>query len=513
MSISKFLKDLREGKEPKVRYNVIVNGEWVTSCDSEEQAWDIAIGYQNDDSGYYGLYPNAYVEKEYLDDEDDELDESQAQEIGQAYKRLSDKYGVDFDELVYGKGGFMDSLYPTNPDYVYFPDFNGDVIFSEKHWNELVDWALKNKNVKLQRWGEDDNAETYGDELINDWEQRHPWNDDIDENLQESKLNEAPDQYGVLTDDEIEAQERAEFEKRLAQRKALAQQQRDSNTKAEQERQVRQKAIEDAKARGQELYDKCRDAMNFEDWFDILVPSEGKADTVAGEIYRAIARIVYRDFNDGDKFYEGYGRETCGSSAVYLVRTINDDKINKMLYNLAEDNVSDERYTEVLEDIEFAIEQYLLEHPELFGEYNEEDSRDEKQFDVDDEFNEPKDYEYQIYLGDYYWEAPDGEDIYLKDYLDNETITIDKVTDAFENFWFGDSVDFTIDLPWSHYDDTFTVQDMNKESYETVKEYADDEHLFDELIEELYNEYGDPNAEDEDEYDPDSDSFEVDEEE
>lgn len=34
------------------------------------------------------------------------------------------------------------------------------------------------------------------------------------------KLTEAPDDLGFLTDDEIEEQERQEFEKRLAQRKA-----------------------------------------------------------------------------------------------------------------------------------------------------------------------------------------------------------------------------------------------------------------------------------------------------
>ena len=76
--------------------------------------------------------------------------DSQAQEIGEEYRRLSEKYGVDMDELVYGKDGFMNSCYPHNPDYVYFPDFNGDVIFSEKHWNELVDWAKKNKGIDLE---------------------------------------------------------------------------------------------------------------------------------------------------------------------------------------------------------------------------------------------------------------------------------------------------------------------------------------------------------------------------
>lgn len=75
--------------------------------------------------------------------------DSQAQEIGEEYRRLSEKYGVDMNDLVYGENGFMKSCYPDNPNYVYFPDFNGDVIFSKKHWDELVDWAKKNKGIDL----------------------------------------------------------------------------------------------------------------------------------------------------------------------------------------------------------------------------------------------------------------------------------------------------------------------------------------------------------------------------
>ena len=486
MKIGQFFKELKEGKEPKVKYNVIVNGEWVASCDNEEQAWDIAIGYQNDDSGYYGQFPNAYVEPEYVDEE---LTESQSQEIGQAYRDLSNKYGIDFNDLVYGKDGFMKSMYPDNPNYVYFPDFNGDVIFSKKHWDELVDWAEKNKGIKLQKWGEVSDADTYGDELINDFETRHNWDEGFDETLKESRLVEAPDELGFETDDEIEAQMKAEMEKRKAERDAKKQAELDRQAKE----QAKQKAIEDAKANGQELYDKCAETDDFDDWFDYLVPREGAAPTVAGEIYRALARIIYRDFNDGDKFYEGYGRETCGSSATYLVQTINDEGIVGMFYDLAEDGVDDETYTNRLTDIKNEIHQYLLDHPELFGQLNEVDSRDDKQFDVDDEFEEPKGYEYQIYLGDYYWRDPYGEEIYLKDYIDNGIIDIWKVQEAFEDFYFGDRTSFHIDRPWSHYDDTISISEMNKDSYESIKEAAEDEHLFDDLIEELYNKYGDPN--------------------
>lgn len=60
------------------------------------------------------------------------LEESQSQEISNEYSRLSKKYGIDFEDLVYGEGGFMQTKYPGG-----FPDFDGDVIYSEKYFNEL----------------------------------------------------------------------------------------------------------------------------------------------------------------------------------------------------------------------------------------------------------------------------------------------------------------------------------------------------------------------------------------
>ena len=42
--------------------------------------------------------------------------------------------------------------------------------------------------------------------------------------------------------------------------------------------------------------------------FEELVPGEGKAETVAGEIVRAVEHIAYRYDNDGDRIGIGYGR-------------------------------------------------------------------------------------------------------------------------------------------------------------------------------------------------------------
>ena len=49
-----------------------------------------------------------------------------------------------------------------------------------------------------------------------------------------------------------------------------------------------------------------------------LVPDMGKADTLEGETLRAINRIIYRFYNDGDLWFEGYGCETAGPAVSYL---------------------------------------------------------------------------------------------------------------------------------------------------------------------------------------------------
>ena len=84
----------------------------------------------------------------YLDDidnfEEENLNESQSQEIGKYYDDFSKKYNIDLNELVYGEDGFMNSCYPDG-----FPDFAGDVIYSEKYWNEFEKWLKDTKGIEL----------------------------------------------------------------------------------------------------------------------------------------------------------------------------------------------------------------------------------------------------------------------------------------------------------------------------------------------------------------------------
>ena len=63
-------------------------------------------------------------------------------------------------------------------------------------------------------------------------------------------------------------------------------------------------------------------------YFKQLIPGSGKCDTVEGEMLRAINKIIYRYYNDGDYFFEGYGCETAGPAHSYL---INESPLAKRL--------------------------------------------------------------------------------------------------------------------------------------------------------------------------------------
>lgn len=122
--------------------------------------------------------------------------------------------------------------------------------------------------------------------------------------------------------------------------------------------------------------------------FDELVPMSGKADTVAGEIVRAISRIGYRNYNDGDHIGVGYGRETCSPAARYLAKNAGE-AVAVDISNIW-GIYDDERYDTILAVLEADVLAYLEARPELKSTPNHEDMfdyRDEYE-DVDNEDEE-----------------------------------------------------------------------------------------------------------------------------
>lgn len=59
--------------------------------------------------------------------------------------------------------------------------------------------------------------------------------------------------------------------------------------------------------------------------FDELVPPSGKCESLAGELLRAVNKILYRHWNDGDHIGVGYGNETCNAPARFLISHGNED--------------------------------------------------------------------------------------------------------------------------------------------------------------------------------------------
>lgn len=105
-----------------------------------------------------------------------------------------------------------------------------------------------------------------------------------------------------------------------------------------------------------------------------LVPWEGKADTVAGEIVRAINCICYRFGNDG--YMMGYvdSEDMVNPLGRYLMKrcssTVKDAVMDAWaLYSKSE-------YKEKLELLKVAVLEYLKMHPELEHTKNTEDMRD-----------------------------------------------------------------------------------------------------------------------------------------
>jgi hypothetical protein len=88
----------------------------------------------------------------------------------------------------------------------------------------------------------------------------------------------------------------------------------------------------------------------YEALFDALVPFSGKCETEEGETLRAVSKIHYRYYNDGDKFYEGYGCETAGPSHAYLVDVSPfRDKVAPILDKM--DGTDDTQYEEGLNEL------------------------------------------------------------------------------------------------------------------------------------------------------------------
>ena len=127
--------------------------------------------------------------------------------------------------------------------------------------------------------------------------------------------------------------------------------------------------------------------------FEELVPLFGKAETKAGEIIRAVSRIGYRFFNDGDMVNHGYGKETCNAAARFLIGNCNYKVENVIFQMWNEIFISDEEYADLLEGLCEEVILFVDENPglreapteDMFDWFNEDEDRDDSYDDEEDE--------------------------------------------------------------------------------------------------------------------------------
>lgn len=267
--------------------------------------------------------------------------------------------------------------------------------------------------------------------------------------------------------------------------KALAKKAVDDEKKAAEEKA--------AAKRKEELYNKYKDSLDkiksghgkpnedssrFQIAFDELVPSQGKADTQAGELIRAMGRVLYRWFNDGDVFYKGYGIKTVLPSIAFICKYGPDeaiecvDEATKDVQNFDDPALFEENggYEKFLNNIAEIVVDYILDNPELLTEEPKEDSRN-----TDNDVLDILKWEWDV-------EIP----YEIKQHIYDRHISWNDVRDILDDFvrgQYGQSGAYVDQI----FSDAFTIRNLDGEAIDYIGDEL--ESLFSRLVRDLDNEY------------------------
>lgn len=237
------------------------------------------------------------------------------------------------------------------------------------------------------------------------------------------------------------------------------------------------------------LKDKADKALanmaSFEDWEDQIdclhsdvVPTEGKAESLGGELVRAIVRIIYRDRNDGDKFFQGYGLETCGSSAMFLYNNGFDTQIDHIIENAGRYEDDEDAYSDAINKLGQLVLDRIQNEPELLTTLNDVDSRD-----VDYTYIEEQQptYDFEFYGSDDIVELVDAEILNswkLKEYVEQQLE------------WNSACRGCEVERPWTHYDHSVQVTGLTRDGLDYVEQelFNDPDSFWQDLVDEYSNE-------------------------
>lgn len=368
-------------------------------------------------------------------------------------------------------------------------------LYRKFELNEKLDDEFESVNFYEDNLEDcDDNVEDCDEDVLDEC-------DPLDEDYQFPEtdyfnITENLDDYdgNILTEAEIKLSGDLLDDPKSIDFKALAKKAVDDEKKAAEEKA--------AAERKEELYNKYKDSLDkikpghgkpdedssrFQIAFDELVPPQGKADTQAGELIRAMGTILYHWFNGGDVFYKGYGVETVLPSLEFIyeygpdgVKELVDDII-KEVQNYNDPNFFEENggYDEFLNDTAELVVDYILDNPELLAEEPAEDSRhtDNGMLDI------PK------------WDFDVEIPYEIEQHIDNEHISWNDVRDILDDF-VRDQYQYRqsgayVDQIFS---DAFTIRNLDGEAIDHIGDEL--ESLFSSWAQDLDDEY--PEDEDDD---------------
>lgn len=376
---------------------------------------------------------------------------------------VTDKHLTNFKKLVYATGLTINDAFGRPVRYNNIKDLDNMTLDVLNQYEIKV----KNKTYPLDKW-----LSTAVKSKV------------IKESMSRKALLEAPQLF--FDDDELNNPDNINMKDIIKNRQA---------------RETAQKAAAELNAKRQALqvkYESVLDAVEtsigngdsaidtLEVLFDALVPSEGKADTVAGELVRALMRLLYRDYNDGDKFYEGYGIETCGSFAEYLY----DNGFDAELQDIVDTIPDDDLYTNSLNELADKLIERILSEPELIAEPNEEDSREYESSEWDVEEYQPL-YEFEI-------SASDGVVRLVENGILNAWDLQSYVESSLEyEPWYNSDV--TIERPWTHTSTTVELTNLTREAYDHLQSMFMNDEKLDQFWQDLVNEHIDELTDDDSE--------------
>ena len=243
--------------------------------------------------------------------------------------------------------------------------------------------------------------------------------------------------------------------------------------RVEKERKDKEESAEKFKEQMIDLRKNVKDENDLDSWFQVFVPRQGKAESLAGEIIRALMRMEYRYHNDGDIFNFGYGLETAGPAYEFLYKKFQEledgelaiDTLDQMLEIVNSTELPEVRvhYSGELEALELDIIDYLKNNFDNVAVENTEDMLDYKL-----SKEKEKTFEYD-------WNVP--EDVY--DDIDNGLY---EPADLFEAFR-----DYEFELIGM---DDIVIENMDFYDYSEAKNYFSKADAWDNLqeyIDELRN--------------------------